>query len=245
MDSKSIFTFLHEHFLFNYLSDDELGQILPLFIPISLEKGEVLYRAGFPGRNFFLVESGKVLLEDENQNRILINPQGHFGNQELFKDGMRKETALATEKTSLLAVNKRGFFAILAAYPSIKTRLSALGLSTIILQRNQFPWIGDKEVIRFIDRKHINVLYSQLTLPAVFLILALVSGLLLRLNVVIFFGISIIISVLWSIWLWLDWKNDFYLVTSERAAWVEKVIWLHDQRREVPLSSILSVNISS
>ncbi|TFG49038.1 MAG: PH domain-containing protein, partial [Anaerolineales bacterium] len=37
----------------------------------------------------------------------------------------------------------------------------------------------------------------------------------------------------------------FYLVTSERAAWVEKVIWLHDQRREVPLSSILSVNISS
>ena len=245
MDSKSIFNFLHEHFLFNCLSDDELGQILPLFNPISLEKGEVLYRAGFPGRNFFLVESGKILLEDENQNRILINPQGHFGNQELFKDGMRKETALATEKTTLLAVNKRGFFAILAAYPSIKTRLSALGLSTIILQRNQFPWIGDKEVIRFIDRKHINVLYSQLTLPAVFLILALVSGLLLRLNVVIFFGISIIISVLWGIWLWLDWKNDFYLVTSERAAWVEKVIWLHDQRREVPLSSILSVNISS
>ncbi|NQS91099.1 MAG: PH domain-containing protein [Chloroflexi bacterium] len=53
------------------------------------------------------------------------------------------------------------------------------------------------------------------------------------------------ISAAWVIWLWLDWKNDFYLVTSERAAWVEKVIWLHDQRREVPLTSILSVNISS
>ncbi|NQS91098.1 MAG: cyclic nucleotide-binding domain-containing protein, partial [Chloroflexi bacterium] len=140
------------------------------FKPISLDEGEILYRAGFPGRNFFLVESGKILLEDENQNRILISPQGHFGNEELFKDGMRKETALATESTTLLAVNKRGFFAILAAYTSIKTRLSALRLSKNILQRNDFPWIGEKEVIRFIDRKHINVLYTQLMLPVIFLI---------------------------------------------------------------------------
>ena len=57
--------------------------------------------------------------------------------------------------------------------------------------------------------------------------------------------ITILISILWGIWLWMDWRNDFYLVTSDRAAWVEKVIWLHDQRREVPLQSILSVNIST
>ena len=50
MDSNQIFDFLHDHFLFKYLSDEELGQILPLFNPISLAEGEVLYRAGFPGR---------------------------------------------------------------------------------------------------------------------------------------------------------------------------------------------------
>jgi len=245
MDSKTVFSFLHDHFLFKFLSDDELGQLLPLFNPISLEEGEVLYRAGFPGRNFFLVVSGKVLIEDENQNGIIINPRGHFGDKELLREGMRKETASALEDTTLLAVNKRGFIAILSAYPSIRTRLSALKLSANILQRNDFPWIGPEEIIRFIDRKHINVLYGQLLLPALFLILTGIGAILLHLNLGIFLAITILISIIWGVWLWLDWRNDFYLVTSDRAAWVEKVIWLHDQRREVPLQSILSVNISS
>ncbi|MCK4489710.1 MAG: PH domain-containing protein, partial [Anaerolineales bacterium] len=96
-----------------------------------------------------------------------------------------------------------------------------------------------------VDRKHINVFYTQMMLPLVFLILTGTGAVLLDLNLGLFLPITFLIFCLWSIWLWLDWRNDFYLVTSERAAWVEKVIWLHDQRREVPLQSILSVNIST
>ena len=245
MDSNQIFAYLHDHFLFKYLSDEELGQILPLFKPISLSEGEVLYRSGFPGRNFFLVVAGKVLLEDQAQNRLVINTQGHFGSQDLHTGKARSVTALALEETTLLAVNRRGYFALLSAFPSIKSRLSAMKMSERIFQGNEFPWIGDEEIIRFIDRKHVNVLYGQLLLPLLFLILAIVGAVLLRVNVSIFLAITIVIAALWGIWLWLDWKNDFYLVTSDRAAWVEKVIWLHDQRREVPLQSILSVNIST
>ena len=245
MDSKTIFSYLHDHFLFKFLSDEELGQLLPLFNHIALEEGEVLYRAGFPGRNFFLVVSGKMLIEDEDQNGIIINSRGHFGDRELHREGIRKETASALESTTLLAVNKRGYIAILSAYPSIRTRLAALRLSATILQRNEFPWIGSQEIVRFIDRKHINVLYGQLLLPVLFLILTAIGAILLHLNLGIFMAISVLISIVWGVWLWLDWRNDFYLVTSERAAWVEKVIWLHDQRREVPLQSILSVNIST
>ncbi len=158
---------------------------------------------------------------------------------------MRKETATALEDTTLLAVNKRGFIAILSAYPSTRTRLSALKLSADILQKNDFPWIGPDEIIRFIDRKHVNVLYGQLLLPALFLILTGFGAILLNLNLGIFMAITILIAVVWGVWLWLDWLNDFYIVTNARAAWVEKVIWLHDQRREVPLQSILSATIST
>ncbi len=245
MDSNQIFNYLHDHFLFKYLSEEELGQILPLFNPISLAKGEVLYRSGFPGRNFFLVVSGKVLLEDEAQKKLVINAQGNFGSQDLHSGKARSETALALEETILLAVNRRGYFALQSAYPSIKARLSAMKLSERIFQSNEFPWIGDEEIVRFIDRKHINVLYGQLLLPLLFLTLSIVGAVMLRVNFGIFLAVTILIAGLWGIWLWLDWKNDFYIVTSERAAWIEKVIWLHDQRREVPLQSILSVNISS
>jgi hypothetical protein len=245
MDSNTIYSFLHEHFLFNYLTDEELGQIMPLFKPIILEKGEVLYRTGFPGRNFFLIVSGQIILQDDDQNSSVINAKGHFGEQAIFKEGLRNETAQALEKSTILAVNKRGFMAILAAYPSIKSRISGMKISDTILQNHEFPWIGTDETVRFVDRKHINIFYTQLMLPLVFLILTGIGAVLLNLNLGLFLPITFLIFCLWSIWLWLDWRNDFYLVTSERVAWVEKVIWLHDQRREVPLQSILSVNIST
>jgi len=245
MDSKTIYSFLHEHFLFNYLTDEELGQIMPLFKPIVLEKGEILYRTGFPGRNFFLIVSGQIILQDDDQNSSVINAKGHFGEQAIFKEGLRSETAQALEKSVILAVNKRGFLAILTAYPSIKSRISGMKISDTILQNHDFSWIGADETVRFVDRKHINVFYTQMMLPLVFLILTGTGAVLLDLNLGLFLPITFLIFCLWSIWLWLDWRNDFYLVTSERAAWVEKVIWLHDQRREVPLQSILSVNIST
>jgi hypothetical protein len=245
MEAKEIFAFLHEHFLFKTLADDELGQILPLFKPITLEEGEVLYRSGFPARNFFLIAAGRIQLLDESDHTRSIQAPGHFGEEGLFKNSLRTETAVAQDHTTLLAVNKRGFIAILSAYPSLKTRLAAMKASDQIQQRFEFPWIVKDETIRFVDRKHINVLYSTLTLPVAFLALTCLAALLLHLNLAIFFPITLVLSALWCAWLWLDWRNDFYLVTTERAAWVEKVIWLHDQRREVPLQSILSVNIST
>jgi hypothetical protein len=245
MDSKTIFSFLHEHYLLKYLTDEELGQILPLFKPITLEDGEVLYRSGFPGRNFFLIISGQILLIDENQSETVIKANGHFGESALLKNGLRSEKAQAREKSLILAINKRGFMAILSAYPSIKSRLSAMKKSATILEKTAFPWISKGETIRFVGRKHINIFYSQLVLPMIFLLFTGVGAVLLNLNLGIFLLITTLIFSLWSLWLWLDWQNDFYIVTTERAAWVEKVIWLHDQRREVPLQKILSANIST
>jgi len=245
MDSKTIYSFLHEHYLLKYLTNEELGQILPLFKPITLEEGEVLYRSGFPGRNFFLIISGQILLIDENQNEIVIKANGHFGESALLKNGLRSEKAQAREKSLILAINKRGFMAILSAYPSIKSRLSAMKKSADILEKTAFPWISKGETIRFVVRKHINIFYSQLVLPGIFLLFTGVGAVLLNLNLGIFLLITFLIFSLWSLWLWLDWRNDFYIVTTERAAWVEKVIWLHDQRREVPLQKILSATIST
>jgi CRP-like cAMP-binding protein len=141
MDSKSIFSFLHDHYLFKYLTDDELGQILPLFKPIELEKGEVLYRAGFPGRNFFIIINGQISLVDDQENETIIDVNGHFGDKALYREGIRSETAQALENSLILAINKRGFQAILAAYPSIESRIKAIKTSTTIVNSTVFPWI--------------------------------------------------------------------------------------------------------
>jgi len=245
MDTKTIYAFLREHPIFNQLGDEELGQILPLFQPISLQKGEVLYRAGFPGRNFFIIVSGAVLLLREDQPARKVLARKHFGDEELFREAAREHTAQALETTRLLAVNRRGFLAILNAYPTVKGRLQALRNSLRLHEKIDFPWIGEQEQIRFLDRKHIHLFYQQMIFPVLFLSIGVLGGLYLQFNPVIFLPVLLLIFGLWTWWHWLDWGNDFYLVTTERVAWVEKVLWLHDQRREIPLQSILSVNLSS
>ncbi len=245
MDSKTIYAFLREHPIFNQLSDEELGQILPLFQPISLQKGEVLFRAGFPGRNFFIIVSGAMLLLREDQPAKKVYAREPFGEEELFGEAVREHTAQALETTRLLAVNRRGFLAILNAYPTVKARLRALRNSLRLREKTDFPWIGEREQIRFLDRKHIHLFYQQMVFPVLFLSIGVLGGLYLQFNPVIFLPVLLLIFGLWTWWHWMDWGNDFYLVTTERVAWVEKVLWLHDQRREIPLQSILSVNLSS
>ena len=245
MDSKTVYAFLREHPIFNQLGDEELGQILPLFQPISLQKGEVLFRAGFPGRNFFIIVSGAMLLLREDQPARKVHAREHFGDEELFGEAVREHTAQALETTRLLAVNRRGFLAILNAYPTVKGRLQALRNSLRLREKIDFPWIGEREQIRFLDRKHIHLFYQQMVFPLLFLSIGVLGGLYLQFNPIVFLPVLMLIFGLWTWWHWLDWGNDFYLVTTERVAWVEKVLWLHDQRREIPLQSILSVNLSS
>ena len=59
------------------------------------------------------------------------------------------------------------------------------------------------------------------------------------------YGISDSGAVLWGIWNWIDWGNDYYIVTDQRVVWVEKVIWLYESRDEAPLTTILAVNTTS
>lgn len=245
MDSKTIYAFLREHHLFNKLSDEELGQILPLFQPIQLHKGEVLYRAGFPGRNFFIIVSGSICLFEGDQPQKIVSSREHFGEEKLEQAALRVQTAQALENTLLVAVNRKGYLAILGAYPLLKRKLRALRKSVQLRAQISFPWLTDEEKIRYLTRKHIILFSRKMVLPVLFLSLAVAAGSILGLTQVIFLPIVGVLFGGWTWWNWLDWRNDFYLVSSERVAWVEKVIWLHDQRKEIPLASVLSANLST
>jgi hypothetical protein len=58
-------------------------------------------------------------------------------------------------------------------------------------------------------------------------------------------GIIAILSLALVIWRWVDWRNDYYIVTNRRAIWLEKVVGIYDRRQETPLHWVLSISISS
>jgi hypothetical protein len=54
-----------------------------------------------------------------------------------------------------------------------------------------------------------------------------------------------IFGLLFGLWRWVDWGNDYYVVTNKRVVWLEKVVALYDSRQEAPLHMVLSVSVST
>ncbi|OQY27339.1 MAG: hypothetical protein B6243_13075 [Anaerolineaceae bacterium 4572_5.2] len=161
-------------------------------------------------------------------------------------------SATATSRGGVvLRLEKSSFKELLENHSPVKDVIEYLSSSYALAHKKNFSWLGEDEVVRFIDQRHIAVLFRRLLLP---ILTILAAGL------VVFFGviqggisvsayvvasISLGIAVLWSLWIFVDWGNDYYIVTSNRIVWLEKVVWLYDQRKEAPHQTILSINTRS
>jgi len=245
MDQPAIYSFLKEQYLFQALKDEEVEQITRLFKPTTLHNGETLYHRGQPGKNFFIVVTGDVTLHFGQGETSQVGWREHFGEEALLNNQPRLATARAAGETTLLSLHERPFHLLLETFPAIKNMLVAINDSDRLARTQPFAWLGEGEIIRFIDRKHILTFYFSLILPLLLAALTTAAIFFLQLDMLIFIPLSLVFYGSWVVWSWIDWGNDFYIVTSERVAWIEKVVWLHDQRQEVPLGSVLSVNIST
>jgi hypothetical protein len=55
----------------------------------------------------------------------------------------------------------------------------------------------------------------------------------------------ILVGLALGIWRWVDWGNDFSIVTNRRAIMLEKVIGIYDNRQETPMQWILSISVGT
>lgn len=245
MDQPTIFSFLKEHYLFHTFKDEDVEKIARLFQPTTLQDGEMVYRKGQKGRNFFIVVSGEISLHFPDGMTTKVGWREHFGEEALLSGKPRLASAQAAGQTTLLSLHERPFHLLLETFPEIERMLVAINESDTLARTHPFSWVGKQERIRFIDRKHIVTFYASLVLPLLLAAFTSTVILLLHLDPLIFAPLSFLFYGGWVLWEWIDWGNDFYIVTSERVAWVEKVVWLQDQRREVPLQSVLTVNLAT
>ena len=56
---------------------------------------------------------------------------------------------------------------------------------------------------------------------------------------------GILFAGVWVVWDFIDWRNDFYILTNQRVVWLERVIIFYYSRREAPLTHVLAVNVFS
>lgn len=256
-DISKYASLLKQQYLFQGLNDAQLAHVVTHIERIEKFKDDVIYAQGSPGDKFYVIFQGRVRVtqkegQRERQLRIL-NAGDYFGEGGLLFKRPRSDTITAIEPTVLLRLSREDFFELLEIMPSIRMNLSATAESRYLALKENFDWLSDDEVIYLIRRKHELFLLISLIPPVILGLIALPIFVLsfsqtspsLTIAALLFGIFGMIGSVMWGIWNWLDWGNDFYIVTSQRVVWLERVIFFYYSRQEAPLTQVLSVNVKT
>jgi CRP-like cAMP-binding protein len=245
--------FLRKIHLFHDVSDENLAVIAGILKEERFAAGETIFSQGSVADRFYIVSQGRVKITEvsKNQERELAQLVGgdYFGERALLAHGAHTALALAMERSYLFSIPADEFYMLLKKFSRLRAALDMAVESRKLAFRLNFSWLRPQEVIYFLARKHTVLLVRALSGPAIALLLPvfLLSYFFLTRSFFAIFagGLSLLIIAAWAVWNWVDWGNDYYILTSQRVIWVERVVFLYDSRQEAPLSTILSVGVET
>jgi len=250
MDATKRTIFLQKIHLFHGLTDDQLLEIGERFTEQSFDTGEIILEQGEKANNMYIIYSGKVRVyrrkEGGVQELAVLVPGDYFGEMEILSPrGTRSANIVALEPTSTLVLSSTDLAEMVKLFPDIKPTLEIAIESRKLARKLRFNWLGKDEVVYFLARKHTFFLIQTLALPVLSLLIPaflMIWGVFSGSVAAVSFGfVTLFLSLGWIVWSYIDWSNDYYIVTNQRVVWLEKVIGLYDSRNEAPLNRILSV----
>ncbi len=252
IDTSARIAFLKKIHLFHGLNDAEFAALADELDESTVGKGGVVFAQDTKADGFYLIYNGSVRItrkQDKKEIQLaLLVKNDYFGEMALVANRKRSATVIALVDTTLLRLSRADFDKLYKVAPHIKNNLEIAVQSRILARKLKFKWLRPDEVIYFLARKHSIVLWEKLAVPILSLLLP--AGLFYLYLFVINFlivalasGISLLIILGYMVWLWVDWGNDYYIVTNQRVVWLEKVVGIYDSRQESPLGTILSVGV--
>jgi CRP-like cAMP-binding protein len=122
--------------LFTHLNDDLFSEILNRVVLISVPEGEVIFKEGDQGDDFFLIRDGEVNVYrnvgDEKRVVALLSEGQFFGEMALLSDETRNATIEASRQTDLVKLSRNDFLDIVK-----RDKVMVKELSKIIEQRKR------------------------------------------------------------------------------------------------------------
>jgi uncharacterized membrane protein YdbT with pleckstrin-like domain len=253
-DELNLVDLLSHNPLFTLLGEQKLTELAADPRITIIRSGQIIFDTGDSCNGFFLIVSGKVLLEKDAEKGIetiaVLAHGDHFGSEVLDGSTRKRLTrATALTETRLMKFSRKDLRELSSGCTEFDQAVRLELKSFLFITRKRFPWRNEHENIIYINRKHPYFLFKSLVVPiltGVLLLipLGLIYVMLLPNSVVIpiLMLAELVISFFWSLWKGWDWTNDYYVITDQRVLNLEKVVLFYESRQETPLEAILSLD---
>jgi len=240
--------------VFQDLPSDDMQRIAAVMGRTYYRRGSVICRRGELSTALYIIESGRVAVlasQEMGEESVITHLRAgeFFGERSLLRGEPRDTSVQALEDTSLFYLNKRDFDRVLRGFPSVVEALNLEAEARDTMLRRRFPWQREGEVLVTLSRKHTYAFIRglwRLIFPLLALGAILAATLTFNWAGLSFYVVLVLVgaSALGLVaWLYVDWRNDYYVVTNKRVVHLEKTILLQESRDEAPLESIQDIFI--
>lgn len=256
VEESQVISLLKEIHLFHGLDDARLHQVAQYFDEAPYALDQVIIHENREGESFFIILEGEVIvsrkINDVDTQIDILVPGDFFGEESLLQNTLTTATVTAAREAILYRANRQKFNDLLLEFPEVEKHLRRAIQSRHFIRVHRFPWLSADEVVYQVSRKHVAYLILTLLLPMLVFLLGAALGLYLLIGLpastfqtgLLVFAILVMAAgVLWGLWTWIDWSNDYYIVTNQRVVWIEQIIFLYESRVEAPLTTIQAVNV--
>lgn len=249
----SIAAQLRQISLFAKLSEDDLEAVAGIVQRAEYRAGEEISRQGQIGLTAYLVESGELRVLSVDPQGVehevgRLGPGSFFGQTSLLLGEVRDATVEVVQDAVLLYLNKDDFDHLLHQRPGLRHALRVRPEIARRRKARRFRWQDPDEVIILSLRKHDVLLIQQLVFPAMVVLVGLACFYwFLHSRAILFLILGIpltAVTLVFACYLYIDHRNDNYIVTNKRVVHEERVPLVRESRAEAPLSMIQDVQQS-
>jgi uncharacterized membrane protein YdbT with pleckstrin-like domain len=249
---KEIASLISRVHLFSGLDQNQVFTLLSNSVILEYKSGNHIYEENSSTSKFYLIIDGQVTIEVDSERGCkkisILEDDDYFGEDILTERKIRRASAIATKPTILLCISGNDLIDFIKENPVIWPAFQIILENYENLLKHEAIWIKSDEAIHFLSRAHPYYLIGKSLFPLFIIFSAIILSAVLyfqtTISVTVFFplgGLLVFGGVVWIIWNSIDWFNDYYLITSERVVYIEKVIFLYESRQETPLGAILSI----
>ena len=240
--------------LFAALSEDSMASVTAIVKRTRIPRGATIVRQGQMGKTMFIVDSGEVValaLDERGEQtppRFLHGGEA-WGETSLLIGEPRDATMKAQKDVELFYIQKSDFDRLLSEKPHVGDELTIRPDVRIKLMAPRFSWLGPEERVEWFGRKHWIVFARNLVAVSALLLIAVIALALFAQSLatwqmaVVALGSLALISP-WIVWSYVDWQNDFHVITDRRLVHVEKIIFQYESRIEAPLDKVQNTSIN-